>query len=69
MYTEETVTATKPAIEKITVTGLIHQHELNKKPDVVMGVGNCTHAGCNCPAYEGGGDLCGNCGHNYSYHN
>jgi hypothetical protein len=32
------------------------------------GYGACSHSGCNCPAYEGSGDTCGNCGHNYSYH-
>ena len=32
------------------------------------GYGRCGVSGCNCPAYGGQGDLCSNCGHNYSSH-
>jgi hypothetical protein len=32
------------------------------------GYGRCGVNGCNCPAYGGQGDLCSNCGHNYSSH-
>lgn len=69
MYTEDTITQTKPLKEKMMETGLMHLHESNKKPGVEMGYGNCTHNGCICPAFDGNGELCGNCGHNYSYHN
>ena len=32
------------------------------------GWGRCGISGCNCPAYQGNADLCGNCGHNYASH-
>jgi hypothetical protein len=32
------------------------------------GYGRCSASGCTCPAYMGQGELCGNCGHNYSLH-
>ena len=32
------------------------------------GYGRCSVSGCNCPSYMGNGELCGNCGHNYSLH-
>jgi hypothetical protein len=32
------------------------------------GYGRCGVNGCNCPAYGGNGNLCSNCGHNYSDH-
>ena len=57
------------AVGTMVETGLMHLHESNKKPGVEMGYGNCTHNGCICPAFDGNGELCGNCGHNYSYHN
>ena len=69
MYTEDTIAQTKLIKEKIVETGLMHQHASNKKPGVEMGYGNCTHNGCICPAFDGNGELCGNCGHNYSFHN
>ncbi len=33
-----------------------------------MGFGKCSVSGCNCPAFTGNADLCGNCGHNYAAH-
>ena len=30
------------------------------------GYGRCSK--CNCPAYEGNGNICDNCGHNYKAH-
>ncbi|HEV7474680.1 MAG TPA: hypothetical protein VGN90_11570 [Pyrinomonadaceae bacterium] len=35
---------------------------------IEQGYGACTSPGCNCPGYTGSGDLCGNCGHNYTMH-
>ena len=35
---------------------------------VEKGYGACSSSGCNCPAYGGNGDLCSNCGHNYTTH-
>ncbi len=32
------------------------------------GYGRCSAPGCNCPSYMGQGQLCENCGHNYSMH-
>lgn len=32
------------------------------------GYGPCSVYGCNCQAYMGSGDTCGNCGHAYSLH-
>ena len=32
----------------------------------VAGYGSCYN--CNCKKFEGSGDLCSNCGHNYSRH-
>ncbi len=69
MYTEDTVTQTKQINEKIVETGLMHQPGLIKQAGIKMGYGNCTHNGCICPAFDGSGELCANCGHNYSYHN
>jgi hypothetical protein len=37
-------------------------------PPLKAGYGRCSVSGCTCPAYMGQGDLCGNCGHNYSLH-
>jgi hypothetical protein len=37
--------------------------------DVQAGYGNCTVSGCECPAFMGEDQLCGNCGHNYEFHN
>jgi len=30
------------------------------------GFGHCSQ--CNCPQFQGEGDLCGNCGHNFGDH-
>ncbi|MGJ5633280.1 hypothetical protein [Nostoc sp. CALU 1950] len=32
------------------------------------GYGACSASGCNCKGYEGSGETCENCGHNYSKH-
>jgi len=32
------------------------------------GAGRCGVSGCNCPEYSGSGQLCANCGHNWSAH-
>jgi hypothetical protein len=32
------------------------------------GAGRCGVSGCNCPEYSGSGNLCANCGHNWSAH-
>ena len=36
--------------------------------NIERGVGGCSYSGCNCPAFTGNADLCGNCGHNYATH-
>jgi hypothetical protein len=37
--------------------------------EVQAGYGTCTVTGCDCPAFMGQDQLCGNCGHNYEMHN
>ncbi len=32
------------------------------------GFGRCSESGCNCKAFKGRGDTCGNCGHAYRKH-
>lgn len=32
------------------------------------GFGRCGESGCNCKAFKGRGDTCGNCGHAYRKH-
>lgn len=32
------------------------------------GFGRCSESGCNCKAFKGRGDTCGNCGHAYRRH-
>jgi len=44
------------------VSVFIPRHEAH------AGWGRCSISGCNCPAYQGNADLCGNCGHNYASH-
>ncbi|UXE62542.1 MAG: hypothetical protein KA717_07215 [Woronichinia naegeliana WA131] len=39
----------------------------NNKP-LRSGYGACSSSGCNCKSYEGRGDTCENCGHNYDRH-
>lgn len=36
--------------------------------DPQSGYGSCSVYGCNCRAYEGSGNTCSNCGHNYYRH-
>jgi len=36
--------------------------------NVERGWGACSSSGCNCKAFTGSADTCGNCGHNYATH-
>jgi hypothetical protein len=42
------------------------QNKIQKKTR--CGYGACAVSGCNCRAYEGRDNTCGNCGHNYERH-
>ncbi len=45
-----------------------YEHIANPLPIIRYGYGACSAWGCNCPAFMGNGNLCANCGHNYSFH-
>ena len=45
-----------------------YEHIANPLPIIHGGWGACSFHWCNCPSFVGSGDLCANCGHNYSYH-
>ena len=41
---------------------------VNHEDKAEQGYGACSYSGCNCKGYQGSGDTCGNCGHNYATH-
>jgi hypothetical protein len=55
------------ALLQPTITKLILKPYPNNKP-LRSGYGACSSSGCNCKSYEGRGDTCENCGHNYDRH-
>jgi hypothetical protein len=55
-------TILQPTLDRLILT----PRQSNKKPR--CGWNSCSASGCYCRTYEGRGDTCGNCGHNYSLH-
>jgi translation initiation factor 2 gamma subunit (eIF-2gamma) len=71
MFTEDTLTQAAPALRKNNLqkrTKSIEKIEMEKKPHIHMGYGECSVSGCNCRAYMGSADTCENCGHNKELH-
>lgn len=42
--------------------------ESMNRPPLRAGYGACYVNGCLCKSFMGSDQLCGNCGHNYSFH-
>jgi hypothetical protein len=44
------------------------RHAIRVAQPIRAGWGHCSSSGCPCRAFQGGGDLCTNCGHQYRDH-
>lgn len=71
MFREDTLTETAPILSKNNLqrrTKQTDKKEMLKKPEIIMGYGECSVSGCNCRAYMGSADTCENCGHGKHLH-
>lgn len=69
MFPEITKTQKKPLFsdpEKHTHDCGCLEITIDKTEEIRMGPNNCSE--CGCPKFEGNGDICDNCGHNYGKH-